>query len=527
MVKHLLILPDGTEISSGYGTVDAIKTIKHTDMVNAGDELILGSCCADMLEASLFTPGGSLPELTAGQEVQLYKVDDAGRRTKKGIYILESPARPSADTMKLYGYSRIIKLDKDLTKWLAGLDGWPYRLDDFCLMVCEACGVSLAEIDEIPNGGMSVYQFERPDVTGRMLLQWAGELACRFVTADPDGVISFRWYADNGITLDPGSYYQGGLSAENYDVSPIDAVQIRMTGEDTGPLWPEAAENANSYIIEDNPLFPTDYTDASLPIIQTMLEELAGASYTPCKLTLPARQDISAGDIVRVTDRNGREIKVYVMEKVTQGQKDTLRCTGSARRDSATARNNKSTRDKSAEAARGAAFRVKGALASVAEVFLEPGLEEFETLRKHILGEALIPEEDSPKYDFNSDGIVSITDLLLCRSAALGLESLAGWAGAVKTPVEVTLDATNTEKAIKVSGVNMWGRKVEYYMGFNGASLGRIIGDLAVGGLLSAGSALMLGTDTDGNPTLAFGNEAPKKLSWKDNGDGTFTPIGR
>ena len=527
MVKHLLILPDGTEISSGYGTVSAIKTIKHTDMVNSGEEMILGSCCADMLEASLFTPGGSLPELTAGQEVQLYKVDEAGNRTKKGIYILESPARPSADTMKLYGYSRIIKLDKDLTEWLSGLAGWPYRLDDFCRMVCDACGVSPEDGMEIPNGGMSVYKFERPDVTGRMLLQWAGELACRFVTADPDGNISFRWYADKGITLDLGSYYQGGLSAENYDVAPIDAVQIRMTGEETGPLWPEVLGNANSYIIEDNPLFPTDYTDASLPIIQTMMEELGGASYTPCKLSLPSRQDISAGDIVRVRDRNGRQINVYVMEKVTQGQNDTIHCTGSARRDSAMARNNKSTRDKSAEAARGAAFRVKGALTSVAEVFLVPGLEEFETLRKHLLGESVIPDEELLKYDFNSDGIISITDALLCRSAALGLESLSGWAGAEKTPVEVTLDASNTEKAIKVSGENMWGRKVEYYMGFNGASLGRIIGNLAVGGLLSAGSSLMLGTDADGNPTLAFGNEAPKKLSWKDNGDGTFTPLGR
>ena len=72
----------------------------------------------------------------------------------------------------------------------------------------------------------------------------------------------------------------------------------------------------------------------------------------------------------------------------------------------------------------------------------------------------------------------------------LGQVSLASWSGAKKSTVTVTIDASNTQKAIKISGTNMWGRAVEYYLGFSGASLGTILGNLSVGGVLNVGGAL-------------------------------------
>ena len=115
MLKSLIILPDGTELSSGIGTVNALRDVKLTQCVNAGTELTLGSVCADMIEATLLTPGGQL-NVAAGTEVAFYKVDESGNRTKMGLFTLETPTRPSANTYRLTAYDRVSWLDRDLTQ---------------------------------------------------------------------------------------------------------------------------------------------------------------------------------------------------------------------------------------------------------------------------------------------------------------------------------------------------------------------------------------------------------------------------
>lgn len=350
MLKSLIILPNGTEIHSGAGAAIAIKSHTLTACVNDADELSVGSVCANSLEMSLFDPGGKLA-LTAGDEVTLYKVDDSGARVKKGIFILEKPTRPTANTMKLTGYDRITKLDKDLTEWLKGLDGWPYTLTAFAGMVCNACGLTLATTD-IPNSDFPVYQFTKTGVTGRKLMKWIGEICCRFCRANADGNIEFAWYKPSGITIAPRGeryFFQGALTYEAYQVAPVEAVQIRLADSSSGALWPEKDSALNSYIITGNAILTARVTEDLLPYLQVIEQELTGVTYTPCKVSLPASLDIDAGSIVDITDKNGASVTAYVMTKTTTGQRDTLECTGSPRRDSATAANNKSAAEKTAE----------------------------------------------------------------------------------------------------------------------------------------------------------------------------------
>lgn len=355
MYRNLIILPDGTEIFSGTGTKNAIKSATLTECVNDSDELSLGSVCANALEMTIITPAGGL-SLTAGDEVTLYKVDDNGVRTAKGIFILEKPTRPTANTVKIIGYDRVTKLDKDLTAWVNALTGWPYTLKTFAGMVCEACGLTLAETD-IPNADFPVSQFTRSDVTGRQLMKWIGQICCRFCRATADGKIEFAWYKPSGITIAPTGeryYFQGALSYETYQVAPIDAVQLKLADSDNGALWPEADDGANSYVITDNAILMAKVTDDLLPYLQAIEGELEGVTYTPCKVAVPACLDITAGNTVDIVDKNGATIAAYVMTKTTTGQKDTLECTGSARRDSTTATNNKSTASVAATAAQNA-----------------------------------------------------------------------------------------------------------------------------------------------------------------------------
>lgn len=556
MLKNIIVLPDGTEVSSGSNHVNAIQSVTLTQSVNNSEELTLGSACAAMLEAKLITPGGGL-DIPAGTEITLYKQDDAGTRHKMGLFTLEKPTRPTAGTMKLVGYDRVTKLDKDLTAWLAGLDGWPYRLIDFTGMVCEACGLALAD-GNIPNADFPVQAFSLSAVTGRQLMSWIGEIACRFVRANADGDIELAWYEPSDADYAPTGenyFHTGSLSYETYQVAQIDAVQMRLANSDSGALYPEAEEGANSYIITGNAILTAAVTEDLLPYLEVIWEELKGVSYTPCTVSVPATVAVNAGDIIHVTDKNGVQICAYVMEKVTAGQKTTLKCTGSQRRDSTAAVNNQTPARVAQNAVNNqtqkqifdkltgggkdqglylqdgklylnAMYIMAKTFTSSSMVFLEPGIEEWETVKDHILGIRSIPEEKIPLYDFNGDGQITVTDSLMCKSAILGLSSLADWPGAIKTEVTATMDVSNPDKAITFSGTNMWGRKVEIWFGLNGTNIGRNQGDFSVTGNLFVGDAFQFSKNSSGAPVLALGSEDGKKLSWKDNGDGTFTLIG-
>lgn len=338
MLKSLIILPDGTELSSGIGTVNALRDVKLTQCVNAGTELTLGSVCADMIEATLLTPGGQL-NVAAGTEVAFYKVDESGNRTKMGLFTLETPTRPSANTYRLTAYDRVSWLDRDLTQWLAGLTQWPYSLLTFAQMVCNACGLVLKNT-EIPNGDFQVPKFSASGITGRRLMQWVAEACGRFCRATADGELELAWYTPAEVTLQPSGdwfYYGDSLRYEDYQVAVIDRVQIRQNDRDVGVSY---GTGNNVYHITGNILLISDSETVFSGAAKVLYDVLQAVRYTPCRVSLPVNVRIRAGDILQVTDRNGKTFSVYVMNKVQSGHKETLECTGSAFRNSTTEVNN-------------------------------------------------------------------------------------------------------------------------------------------------------------------------------------------
>lgn len=343
MLKTIIVLPDGTELHSGVDAENAVQSATITECVNEGQELTLGSTCASALEAKIYAPNGAL-QIAAGDELTVYKEDDEGFRYLIGEFTTEKPTYPSANTMSLTAYDRISWLDKDLTSWLAALAGWPYKLYDFASLVCDACNLDLRN-ETLPNGDYEIAQFSGQGITGRQLLRWVGQIAGRFCRATSSGGIAFDWYTDSGVEITPGGgryYYQNGLSFEDYEVAPIEKVQIKLTEDDVGAVWPQDSAEKNAYVITGNYLLTTQSTEALLPIAQALYEQLKDVTYRPCKISLPASLEIHAGNTVQITDRNGKTFTSYVMTKTQSGQRDTLECTGSARRDSVSAVNQES-----------------------------------------------------------------------------------------------------------------------------------------------------------------------------------------
>ncbi len=342
MLKTVIVLANGTQISSGTGGVAVESaTIKH--QVNSAALLTLGSTCAAMLDVKFKAKEGSL-HLSEGEEITAYKEAADGIIHLIGRFTLQKPTRPSANSLRITAYDRVTWLDKDLSAWLAGLDGWPYSLYTLAGMVCNACGLILAN-SSIPNGDYQVQKFSAQGITGRKLMQWIGEAAGRFCRATPEGKIEFAWYEPSGVEITPGGdrfYYQNGLTYEDYQVAPIEKVQIKLTQDDVGVTWPNEAGEKNTYVISGNYLLTTSSTAALQPVAQTLYEQLKNVTYTPCKVQIPAGLDLQAGHTVQITDRNGKTFTSYVMTKTIAGQRETLECTGSHRRDSTAVVNSQS-----------------------------------------------------------------------------------------------------------------------------------------------------------------------------------------
>ncbi len=336
MLKNLIVLPDGTELFSGTGTVNALQSVTLTQQVNAGAELTLGSACSNMLEATIITPAGGL-NITPGMDLTLYKVEEDGTRTKMGIFTAEKPVRPSANLYKITAYDRVSWLDKDLTDWLANLDGWPYSLYAFAGMVCQACGVDLAN-ENIPHAGWPVQKFSASYITGRQLMKWVGQACGRFCRATAQGEIELAWYTERNLSLTPdGEIPVVAANMEDYQIAPMDKLQIRLSQSDVGVVY---GVGNNAYIITGNYLLTTESALSLQALAKSLYGILSTVAYSPGKVKIPANTEICAGDILSVTDRNGRTVPFYVMSKVQSGPWETLECTGSAYRDSTTVTNN-------------------------------------------------------------------------------------------------------------------------------------------------------------------------------------------
>lgn len=394
MLKNLIVLADETEVFSGTpGT--AVMSVELTRSVNTGTELSPGAVCAAMAEITLLDRDGEL-SVTAGDELTLYTVDGQGNRQKTGIFIAQKPERTGA-LLKLTAYDRVIRLDRDLTGWLAGLAAWPYSIAQLAQMVCDACGVELA-VGEVPNGSFPVQRFTADGVTGRQLIGWIGQAVCRFCRADPEGVLEFAWYApaavsvgttpvycaqadyDRGVLtlrLDRASvsqtegtltlisddvhlsgsgsvrmtlsdrlrqqyYYQGSLALQDFVTAPIEKVQLRQSQSDVGAVYPDIAEPVNTFCITGNPLLAALDAETLVPVAQSIYEQLKDIVYTPCTLEMPTTAEVDAGSILTLTEPSGREVTVYVMELKRGAKGDTLTSTGSVRRDSSGAANDQS-----------------------------------------------------------------------------------------------------------------------------------------------------------------------------------------
>ena len=350
MYYPVLLLPNGTELKGGEAS-STLKALTLHTAVNAGQEFTIGSAFSDYIEAEIWAdPGGSL-QITAGDTLTYYRQDDAGNRTKVGVFYAEKPTRTKRNSYKVTAYDTMSKLDADFSGWLhANQAQFPKTIWQLVQLACQRAGVTLASSSLPINGSYSVQAFYADDLTCRQIISWAAEAAGCYAHMNADGKLQFLTYTDKRstakITPDGASsstaYYADSLSYEDYTVKAIEKVQIRQSDSDVGVIYPDSTTATNTYAVQGNLLLTTG-TEANLKTVaQNLYNVLKSVTYTPCKVSVPSSSGLACGQIVHVKDARGREFDTYLMSATISSGKASFECVGSASRESSSAVNSQS-----------------------------------------------------------------------------------------------------------------------------------------------------------------------------------------
>ena len=350
MYQPILTLSSGTELKGG-SPGSAVKSLTLHTAVNAGQEFTIGSAFSDYIEAEIWAdPGGSL-QITAGDALTYYRQDDAGNRTKVGVFYAEKPTRTKRNSYKVTAYDTMSKLDADFSGWLhANQAQFPKTIWQLVQLACQRAGVTLASSSLPINGSYSVQAFYADDLTCRQIISWAAEAAGCYAHMNADGKLQFLTYTDKRstakITPDGASnstaYYADSLSYEDYTVKAIEKVQIRQSDSDVGVIYPDSTTATNTYAVQGNLLLTTG-TEANLKsVVQNLYNVLKNVTYTPCKVSVPNSSGLACGQIVHVKDARGREFDTYLMSATISSGKASFESVGSASRESSSAVNSQS-----------------------------------------------------------------------------------------------------------------------------------------------------------------------------------------
>lgn len=350
MYYSVLRLPNGTELKGGEAG-STLKALTLHAAVNAGQEFTIGSAFSDYIEAEIWAdPGGSL-QITAGDALTYYRQNDAGNRTKVGVFYAEKPTRTKRNSYKVTAYDTMSKLDADFSGWLhANQAQFPKTIWQLVQLACQRAGVTLASSSLPINGSYSVQAFYADDLTCRQIISWAAEAAGCYAHMNADGKLQFLTYTDKRstvkITPDGASnstaYYADSLSYEDYTVKAIEKVQIRQSDSDVGVIYPDSTTATNTYAVQGNLLLTTG-TEANLKsVAQNLYNVLKNVTYTPCKVSVPSSSGLACGQSVHVKDARGREFDTYLMSATISSGKASFESVGSASRESSSAVNSQS-----------------------------------------------------------------------------------------------------------------------------------------------------------------------------------------
>ncbi len=316
-----------------------IRSVTYREQVNGDVDLRPGCVASAYIEVE--AAGGQSDAPTAGEALTYYQVDGNGNETLIGVFYAE-PSVPTRNTFRFTAYDAVSKLDADYSARLAAIqNNFPMSIYALVSDACSVAGVTLGS-SSWPLSTQTVQAFYADGLTCRNILQYAAELACRFVRCDTAGRVVFGWYtAAANLRIYPSGgtsgsetripYKQGGLDYENYDTAALDRAAVHPTGtDDAAYIYPANVSSGNTLHIRNNLLLTgaeAAFYNAAAQNIYTELSALG--PYRPMTAKLfPGANPFRAGQIVPVTDVQGVSFTAAVMSMTVAPDAATLVSTG-------------------------------------------------------------------------------------------------------------------------------------------------------------------------------------------------------
>ena len=224
-----IVRRNGTEIEN-------IQSVTYSETVNAGESLRPGCVSSSYINVRVYGTNSDAP--ASGEALTYYQVDPDGNDTLIGVFYAE-PSVPSIGMYSFVAYDAVRKLDTDFSAKLESMQSsFPMTVYDLVSEACSVAGVTLGSASW-PMSTMQVNACYADNLTCRNILQYAAEIACRFVRCDVNGNVLFDWYTVNskwsvypgGSDANKVAYRLGGLSYDGNNVQSIDSVVIKSVGE--------------------------------------------------------------------------------------------------------------------------------------------------------------------------------------------------------------------------------------------------------------------------------------------------------
>lgn len=243
----------------------------------------------------------------------------------KGTYYIKDISK-SGNKATLTAYDCISLLDEVADAWVSTLS-YPITLTRMINSMGNKVGLSISSIASLNRASYTVYNnFMTSNITYRQILQYIAEILNVNFIADLSQTnnITYKAYTSTTVVIDNSKYIK--LTMSDYEIEPIDKVQIQSTFDDIGYV---AGTGTNAYIVTENPLFFTSEKQSTITTIASqLLGELKTIKYTPMKFSTYKDFGINCGDIITV---NGKTC--YVMKKSIKSSGCEFECVGNKRRD--------------------------------------------------------------------------------------------------------------------------------------------------------------------------------------------------
>jgi hypothetical protein len=322
-----------------------------TEGICFDDQFKFGACNAAKVKLTM----ADAPENIKGKEFDLVQYILSGETTYSvplGIYKVDSATKQDDLKFKeIIAYDRMTKIDVDVASWYNGL--FPNGDETYTLAAFRASFLAYIGLEEdtsnlpMRNDSMTITKTIDPSqLSGRSVIEACEELNGCFGLIGHDGkfthIVLKPMHHDYPQDDYPGSDYPviepydeyldnyEGIHFEEYQVQPIDKIQIRQEENDVGAIY---GTGTNVYIIQGNFLVYGKSAEELQTIAQNAATNIFDRGYRPYTANGIGLPYIQPGDFIKY---NGDDTTAgYVFERTLTGiqiLRDEYAARGSAER---------------------------------------------------------------------------------------------------------------------------------------------------------------------------------------------------